>query len=119
MTTTSSGSLDVLAALSTPSGLILASDAAISEEVKWNAPSFRTTEHFATMNLRDKKGIGVIMHFGAKKRDIKPRASISDPAGLLEWLAEDRATVSFKDVPDIEAKRTAYTNLIREWIALV
>ena len=50
--------------------IILAADPAISEEIKWNVPSFRTSEHFATLNLRVKKGIGVILHFGAKKNEI-------------------------------------------------
>lgn len=40
----------------------------IAEGGKWNAPSFRTTEYFATINLRAKNGVGVILHFGAKVR---------------------------------------------------
>ena len=34
--------------------LVLKVDSSIAEEIKWNAPSFRTTEHFATMHLRAK-----------------------------------------------------------------
>ncbi|MBC8086698.1 MAG: DUF1801 domain-containing protein [Phycisphaerae bacterium] len=100
--------------------IILQSDTSIMEAVKWNAPSFYTSEHFATMNLRDKQGVGVIMHFGAKKRaDFKPKALITDPSGLLAWLADDRALVSFRDLGEIESKRDAYTALIREWIRYV
>jgi hypothetical protein len=50
--------------------IILAADPSIAEGIKWKVPSFRTSEYFATMNLRVKKGIGVILHFGAKKGDI-------------------------------------------------
>lgn len=98
--------------------VILQSAPGIQESVKWNAPSFYTTEHFATMNLRDKIGVGVIMHFGAKKRgaDFKPRALISDPDGMLKWLADDRALVSFVDCADIEARRASYADVIREWV---
>lgn len=97
--------------------IILAADPAISEEIKWNVPSFRTSEHFATLNLRVKKGIGVILHFGAKKNDIsKTGIAIDDPESLLEWLAKDRALVTFRDSGDIAAKQSAFTSLLREWI---
>src|SRR5262245_61761709 len=48
--------------------LILGADPAIQEAVKWNAPSFRTTEFFATFNLRVKKGVQLVLHRGAKNR---------------------------------------------------
>ena len=35
---------------------ILATDPSIAEGVKWNAPSFRTREYFATVHLRAKTG---------------------------------------------------------------
>ena len=38
---------------------ILAADAGIAEGIKWNVPSFRTSEWFATMHLRAKAGFGV------------------------------------------------------------
>lgn len=97
--------------------IILAADPTIAESIKWNAPSFYTSEHFATMNLRAKTGIGVILHFGAKKRDISSTGvAIPDPDSLLEWLAKDRATVTFPDLNDIAARRLAFTSLIRQWI---
>lgn len=97
--------------------IILAADPAITEEIKWNVPSFRTSEHFATLNLRVKKGIGVILHFGAKKSEISTTGvAIDDPESLLEWLAKDRALVTFRDSGDIAAKRSAFTRLIRQWI---
>jgi hypothetical protein len=34
----------------------------------------------------------------------------------LEWLAKDRAMVSFASLSDFSAKREAFTRLIREWI---
>jgi hypothetical protein len=97
--------------------ILLAVDPAITEEIKWNAPSFRTSEHFATMNLRVKAGVGVILHFGAKKNAISTTGvAISDPGSLLEWLGKDRAMVTFRDLKDVEAKRKAFVAVIREWI---
>lgn len=97
--------------------IILAADPTIAESIKWKAPSFYTSEHFATMNLRVKTGIGVILHFGAKKSDISTSGvAIPDPDSLLAWLAKDRATVTFRDLNDIAARRSAFTKLIRQWI---
>jgi hypothetical protein len=89
----------------------------IAEGIKWKAPSFRIHEYFATMNLREKEGVGVILHLGAKVRDVGPGGlSIEDPAGLLKWLAPDRAGVRFTSQSDFQSKRAAFENLIRAWI---
>lgn len=98
--------------------LILEADASISEEVKWNAPSFRTTEHFATMHLRARGCVQLILHFGAKKRDASG-VIIEDPDRLLEWLGADRATVKFSDRQDLDAKRAAVAAIVRQWIRYV
>jgi hypothetical protein len=48
--------------------IILGAHPTVSEGTKWNAPSFRTTEYFATHELRVKGCVGVILHLGAKVR---------------------------------------------------
>ena len=97
--------------------IILGADPAIAEGIKWNAPSFRTSEWFATFHLRAKTGVQIILHFGAKVRD-KPgaRAAIADPEAILTWLADDRASAPFRDLTDVEAKQSAFAAVIREWI---
>jgi hypothetical protein len=96
---------------------ILAADPRIAEGIKWNAPSFRTSEWFATFHLRAKDGVQVILHFGAKVRDKSTaRAAIADPESLLQWLADDRASVKFRDAGDVEARRSAFAAVIRQWI---
>jgi len=100
--------------------LILGVDPSIAEGIKWNAPSFRTSEYFATTNLREKKGIGIILHLGAKVRDLPAGGiAIEDPENLLKWLAKDRAMVVFADLQDIEVKKAAFERVIRQWIAYV
>lgn len=97
--------------------VILAADAGIAEGIKWNVPSFRTSEWFATMHLRAKTGFGVILHFGAKKNAIAATGiEISDPAGLLHWLARDRAAVVFRDMDDFAARKDTFATLVRDWI---
>lgn len=108
---------DALAALRR---ILLAADPSVGEGIKWNAPSFRTpAEWFATFHLRAKQGVQVILHLGAKKRDASPRDAIADPAGLLQWLGPDRATVVFRDAADVEAKADAFTAVVRQWITHV
>jgi hypothetical protein len=100
--------------------IIRGADATITEGIKWNAPSFRTTEWFATVNLRAKGGVGVILHLGAK---VKPKGwtgmQIDDPAGLLTWLGKDRASVKFADLKAIKAQKKALESIFRQWIAHV
>jgi hypothetical protein len=99
---------------------ILGADPAIAEGIKWKAPSFRTTDYFATTNLREKSGLGLILHLGAKVRDTGPDGlPIRDPEGLLKWLAKDRATIVFKDMNDVTNKKGALVSLIRQWVAYV
>jgi hypothetical protein len=99
--------------------LILALSPSITEEIKWNAPSFRTTESFATTNLRSKAGIGLILHRGAKVRDLPPNFTIDDPAGILKWLAKDRATLDFKDLKHLKANQPALEHILRQWLTFV
>ena len=99
--------------------ILLGADPSISEGIKWNAPSFRTAEYFATFNLRAKGKVQIILHLGAKKRDNTAEVTIADPETLLEWLATDRAAAGFSDLNDIEAKQSAFAQVIRQWIKYV
>ena len=97
--------------------LVLAVDPSIGEGVKWNAPSFRTTEYFATTHLRAKAGIGVILHLGAKARALpKGGLAIDDPEGLLKWLGPDRAMVELGAGKDLAGKAAAFQAVLRQWI---
>jgi hypothetical protein len=98
--------------------IIRGADATIAEGIKWNAPSFRTTEWFATLHLRAKAGVQVILHLGAKKRaSTGVRGAVTDP--MLTWLGPDRASVVFADRGELSARRAAFTKVIREWIRYV
>lgn len=99
---------------------ILSTDRSISEGIKWNAPSFRASEYFATTNLREKKGIGVILHLGAKVRDLPSGGIvIDDPGKLLKWLGKDRAVIVFDSLVDFNAKKDAFERIVQQWIAYV
>ena len=99
---------------------ILGVDPTIAEGIKWNAPSYRTVEYFATTNLREKKGIGIILHLGARPLAAPSGGMvIKDPAKLLQWLARDRAAIVFESLDDFEDKRAAFERIIRQWIVHV
>ena len=95
--------------------VVLAVDPSIREAVKWNAPSFCTTEHFATMNLRKRDELLLILHLGAKKRAL-PKLAIDDPQRLLQWLGADRAAIPFADARDVAAKAPALRAIVRQWM---
>ncbi len=98
--------------------ILLEVDPAISEEIKWSSPSFRTSEHFATMHLRATDSLQLILHLGAKKRSV-PMGAIDDPDKLLKWLGPDRASVSFRGSEDLAANGSALTAIVRQWIKCV
>lgn len=100
-------------------GIILGASAGISEGIKWNSPSFRTTEWFATVNVR-KDALMLILHLGAKTRDAGVAATrIDDSSSLLKWLGRDRAAVTFSGLKSVEDHRAALAQLVRQWIAFV
>ena len=98
--------------------IVLGIDSSILEGVKWNAPSFRTHEYFATTHLRAKNGIGLVLHLGAKARG-NQAIRIDDADRMLAWLADDRAMVSFVGVEDLHAKTGALRDLVRQWLRFV
>lgn len=95
--------------------IVRGADPAIADGIKWNAPSFRTTEYFATTHLRAKDDVAIILHFGAKVREIGG-VTIDDPGQLLDWLAMDRAMVAFADVDEVWNRQSALEHIVRQWI---
>ena len=91
----------------------------ITEEIKWNAPGFRTTESFATVNLRSLDRLQLIFHLGAKVRDPLPVMKVADPAGLMKWLAKDRCMVTAGTGKDIPANQSALQAVVQAWIKYV
>jgi hypothetical protein len=106
---------DAIAALRT---IVCSADPGISEGVKWNSPSYRTHEYFATTHLRAKSGTGLILHLGAKVRDIES-LEIADPEHLLTWLAKDRALLAVADLAEAKKRKAAIVAVLKQWILYV
>ena len=88
----------------------------IREGIKWNAPSFRVDDYFATAGLHDKDVVRVVFHRGARPKGGAKAMRIADPAGLLEWHARDRCSAKFYNMKDVKAKAAELRNIVRQWI---
>lgn len=98
---------------------ILRADPSIQEGIKWNGPSFRTTEFFATFHLRPQDRVQLIFHRGAKVRKDAPKITLADPLGLVKWLAPDRCTVTLAAGAAGKEQHEALVAIIRAWIVYV
>jgi uncharacterized protein YdhG (YjbR/CyaY superfamily) len=96
---------------------ILASSAKVVEEFKWNSPSFKLADHFATIHVRGSRLL-LVLHTGAKRK-AGAGPTIADSAGLLQWRGKDRALVEFADAADFKAKRAAVKKILAQWVRQV
>ncbi len=96
---------------------ILAVDKSITDGVKWNSLSFRTTEWFATVNLRSRDSLQLVLHLGARAG--KTTSRIEDPKGLLKWLGKDRAIATLGVGPQVKASIPAFKAIAKSWIGQV
>lgn len=97
-------------------GVIRAMDPRIVEEVKWNAPSYKLDDHFATFNLRCTTAIQLVLHTGAKVKARATPIAVADPEGLLAWPSSDRAVLTLKSVDAAKAHSLAVTAILEQWI---
>jgi uncharacterized protein YdhG (YjbR/CyaY superfamily) len=89
----------------------------ICEGIKWNVPSFYTTDYFATFHVRATDSVQLIFHTGAKvKETAKTGLKIADPHGLIKWLAKDRCLLTLGKGQQIQANRKAFEEIVRQWI---
>lgn len=96
--------------------IVLSADEGVTEGIKWNVPSFRTGDWFATMNLRPSAPLRLVLHTGAKARPGHPSLTVDDPEKLLEWVGEDRAIIVIPDRAALEERREALVAVLRQWI---
>lgn len=97
--------------------LILDVDSRITEEVKWNAPSFKLEDHFATFKLHPPKNVQLVLHTGAKAKSDAKAFAIEDTEGLLKWAASDRAVLTLASTAEAQARQAAVLRIVRQWVA--
>ena len=98
--------------------IILSSDDAITEQIKWKGPSFcYNGDDRVTFNVRG-DSVLLIFHRGARVKDSTGQGRlIDDPTGLLAWITDDRATVKFTSEGEADLKQDDLTKVVRLWIA--
>lgn len=91
---------------------ILAQNPEITQEIKWNAPSFGYRgEYLVTFNLADKKKLRLVFH-----NPLTPRIK----SEILEGdYADGRRLANIGSASELEAKKPELERVIRELIALV
>ena len=80
----------------------------ITEQWKWNAPSFSYKGYLVTFNLWEKERVHLVFHNGA---------ILNDQHGFLQGNYPDRRMAYFIDKKDIKAKQPVLEAVILEWIA--
>jgi len=96
--------------------IVLGADGGITEQVKWNGPSFCWNgEDRITANVRGKDAVMLVLHRGVKPKDAAGFA-FDDPSGLVTWAAPDRGVVTLKSVEAVDAAAPALADLARRWV---
>lgn len=86
--------------------------------VKWNSVSFRVGEvWFATVNVRAKEGMLLVLHAGAKgKSDIKSQVGELKGAADLKWLGVERAVLGVESASDWKRKWKVLRGVVSAWV---
>ena len=96
---------------------VLDADDAITEQIKWKAPSFCfEAVDRVTFNLRPVHHIQLIFHRGAKAANGAFHFDASKWAGLLEMIGEDRGQVILHSPEAALARQEDLIALVREWM---
>jgi hypothetical protein len=95
---------------------LLAADPRITEQVKWNAPSFcYDGDDRVTFNIRPGGPLLLIFHRGARVKDAAGFA-FADETGLMDWKAPDRAVVTIASLAAWSANGPTIIALIQRWM---
>lgn len=96
--------------------LILSAHPGISEQIKWNAPSFGIGgDDRVTMRLQPGNRVQFILHRGAKVKATNG-FSFADASGMVRWLAPDRGEVTIADAAHLEERAADIQSLVARWI---
>ena len=97
---------------------IMSSGADLTEHVKWRAPSFcaRGVDR-VTFRLFPTDHLQLVFHRGAKPQETEG-FTFDDDAGLLRWVAPDRALLTLGEDDDLAARIPAIVALVERWVAV-
>lgn len=96
--------------------IIIKCDKDITEEIKWNAPSFKIKEHFATFKLYPPKSIQIILHTGAKKKENSKKFLLNEKFKFIKWITNDRCVITLKSNMEPIKLEKEISQIIKSWI---
>lgn len=91
-------------------------DKKIIEEIKWNAPSFKLDDHFATFKLFPPKNIQIVLHTGVKKKETPKQFHLDDENNLIKWATSDRCTITIQSNKEAKEFSKEISKIIKSWI---
>ena len=100
----------------TARAILLGVSPSIRDGIKWNGPSFRTHEWFATLFLRSRDAVQFIFHCGPKAKDGATKMDVPDPGGLIRWVSGNRCIVTLGAGREIAKRRAVFEAIVRAWI---
>ena len=94
----------------------LASAEDVTEQIKWNAPSFGVAgEDRITLGLDPRGRVRVVLHRGAKPRD-NSDFRFDAPDGLVRWADRDRGVMQFDDLAALDEWQAEVDDVFRRWM---
>lgn len=101
--------------------IVLAANPGLTENIKWNAPSYVLDgEDRVTFNAQNKEGlVKLVLHMGATRpEDKKAPPIMADDAGLAAWASDIRAIITFADADDVAAKSERLRDFVTRWLEI-
>lgn len=89
--------------------IIMQASDKISERVKWEAPVFYFKQDLATYDLHSMKSVHLILLFAEEM-------TIPDGDGLVEVDPDGRREVTFRNMTEIAARKSALTKFVRDFV---
>jgi hypothetical protein len=98
--------------------IILSVNDQLTEHIKWNSPSFCLDgDDRITFNLHGKGVVRLVFHQGAKVKEQKALERLfEDTTGLLDWITNDRATIVFHDLNEVDQKKEKLKKVVVKWL---
>ncbi|MFZ1301107.1 MAG: DUF1801 domain-containing protein [Candidatus Microsaccharimonas sp.] len=101
--------------------IILETEPALEEHIKWNAPSYVLDgEDRITFNLMNKQDVvKLVFHMGAtRKEDKKGTPVMQDESGLIEWNSDIRGMIAFATAEDVNSNMASLKKIIKDWLLI-
>jgi uncharacterized protein YdeI (YjbR/CyaY-like superfamily) len=97
--------------------IILNSNSELTEQIKWNAPSFCFNgDDRITFKIHPPKNVQLIFHRGAKVRSDVESFSFEDLTGMIKWATKDRGVITFQNIQEIEERKHDLKVIVNKWI---